>query len=149
RPVLKKHGLAFSQFVDDGGLTTILLHESGEWIEARTSFDGISYSTAQELGSAITYLRRYALTAALGIAADEDDDGNVNAGNTYQRASRGPSRNGSLVGEIMEAAKQLWGDGPHYDELDKVTKGTRIKDLPPNRQNDLLVHLRKQMGEAV
>lgn len=57
-------------------LTTVLMHSSGEYI-------GSTYSTrlvkndAQGVGSALTYLRRYALAAILGIVADEDDDGNA------------------------------------------------------------------------
>lgn len=158
RPHLKEHGLAFSQFVDDGGLTTIIMHTSGEWMEAHHPFDGIKYNDAQQLGSAITYLRRYELAAALGIAADEDDDGNVNAGNQYQRASGGSSapRNGTqpknghnYVPKILEAAEKRWGDPAHWDELDKLTKGKKVKDLTESQQKRLLAHILEQMGEVV
>lgn len=53
-------------------LVTRLLHSSGEWIESTYPLN--TYATPQEMGSAISYARRYALTALLGIAADEDDD---------------------------------------------------------------------------
>jgi hypothetical protein len=77
RPVLAKHRLAYVQFPsagDEGSvtITTRLLHESGEWME-----DDLSMSTGngspQAVGSAITYGRRYALMAALGLAPDDDD----------------------------------------------------------------------------
>jgi len=54
-------------------LVTRLLHSSGQWIESAYPVD--VYDKPQEQGSAITYARRYALTAMLGIAAEEDDDG--------------------------------------------------------------------------
>jgi hypothetical protein len=54
-------------------LVTRLIHSSGQWIESAYPVD--VYERPQEMGSAITYARRYALTALLGIAAEEDDDG--------------------------------------------------------------------------
>lgn len=56
-------------------ITTRLMHKSGQWIESdldlRPDKDAI-----QQIGSAITYGRRYAVSAILGVTADEDDDGN-------------------------------------------------------------------------
>lgn len=84
RPKLLAHGLAVSQTVtnDDGTVTvwTTILHTSGQWI----TFRPLALSTStnpQEIGGAMTYARRYALTCALGLASEEDDDG--------QRAQRG------------------------------------------------------------
>ena len=77
RPVLAKHGLGISQDVlmEDGRLLirTRIIHSSGECME----FGPLAGSVGgewQKVGSGITYARRYALAAALGIAADEDDD---------------------------------------------------------------------------
>jgi hypothetical protein len=77
RPVLAKHSLGLVQDVEvaEGrvGITTTLIHSSGESLK----FGPLAASAPvdmQKLGSAITYARRYALVAALGIAADEDDD---------------------------------------------------------------------------
>ena len=82
RPVLAKHGLAFSQLAigsgGDVGVKTILIHESGEFIEETITLplaDERGKSSAQAAGSIITYLRRYSLSAILGIYADEDTDG--------------------------------------------------------------------------
>jgi hypothetical protein len=77
RAPLAKHGLAVSQLPcreNDGsvGLTTILLHESGEFIGS-----SITARPAQEspqvLGSLLTYLRRYSLAAICGVVQDDDD----------------------------------------------------------------------------
>lgn len=56
-------------------MTTRLLHSSGEWIEA-TAGCRLSKDDPQGYGSAVTYLRRYALASMLGIVADDDDDAN-------------------------------------------------------------------------
>jgi hypothetical protein len=75
KPHLKKHGLAVVQLPNGDGLTTTIFHESGQCIEATAKLV-IKDQTPQGQGSAITYMRRYALSAALGIATEDDDDGN-------------------------------------------------------------------------
>jgi hypothetical protein len=75
KPHLKTHGLSFSQFPTMEGLITILMHESGEYISSEAKIV-MKDQTAQGQGSAITYMRRYALSAVLGIATEDDDDGN-------------------------------------------------------------------------
>lgn len=73
KPHLKKHGLAVVQFPTIEGLKTIIVHESGESIESDARIV-MKDQTPQGQGSAITYMRRYALSAALGIATEDDDD---------------------------------------------------------------------------
>jgi hypothetical protein len=82
KPVLAKHGLSVSQLPvainGDIGITTILMHSSGEWLESTVTLpvaDEKGKSLAQVAGSIITYLRRYSLAAVLGMYADEDGDG--------------------------------------------------------------------------
>lgn len=79
-PILTKHGLALSQFpgMDEEGhdtLTTWLLHKSGQFICESMRLH-LAKNDAQGQGSAMTYARRYSYMAALGLVADEDDDGN-------------------------------------------------------------------------
>lgn len=83
KTALAKHGLAVSQPVTntDSGIavTTILMHESGEWLESTVELpltEERGKSMAQAAGSVITYLRRYSLAAMIGVYADEDTDGN-------------------------------------------------------------------------
>lgn len=80
RPILSKHGLSVVQAPSGDGenivVTTLLLHESGEWIESEPLILKADKPTAQGAGSAITYARRYALSAMLGISSEDDDDGN-------------------------------------------------------------------------
>lgn len=81
RPHLTANGIAAVQdaVLGDRGVevTTRLLHSSGEWLEFGPLTVPVGKSDAHGVGSATTYAKRYALDAAVGIAADEDDDGNA------------------------------------------------------------------------
>ena len=55
---------------------TVIGHEDGASISDSLELP-CDISKPQSFGSAFTYARRYALQSALGIAAEEDDDGNV------------------------------------------------------------------------
>lgn len=57
-------------------VTTRLAHSSGQWIEFGPLTVPLSKRDAHGVGSATTYAKRYGLSAALGISAEEDDDGN-------------------------------------------------------------------------
>jgi hypothetical protein len=90
RAPLAAHGISAVQTVsNDGGsvgVTTTLLHSSGEWM-AETIWSALpDRATVQQLGSSITYLRRYSLAAITGIVGEEDDDGN--AGSSGDRNDR-------------------------------------------------------------
>jgi hypothetical protein len=70
-------GLSISQFpTGSDGLTTILMHESGEFIAGEYSMRPAK-DDPQGRGSAITYQRRYAIASILSLNIDEDDDGNA------------------------------------------------------------------------
>ena len=59
------------------GLTTRLFNAEGEWIEDTTFLPEVQLkgtNPAQNMGAAITYMKRYALCAILGISSDEDTD---------------------------------------------------------------------------
>jgi hypothetical protein len=85
KSLLAKHGLSVLQSPSGDGehiiVTTLLMHSSGEWIEGEPLVLKADKITAQGAGSAITYGRRYGLSAILGIASEDDDDGNHATGN--------------------------------------------------------------------
>jgi hypothetical protein len=99
REPLSTNGLSVTQLYsntqDSVIVVTMLLHASGQWIKSRGSMP-VAQKTAQGFGSSLTYLRRYSLSALVGVAADEDDDGNA--------ASR-PGPGG------MDALKEKVGNG--------------------------------------
>lgn len=78
RQPFSDNGLSIVQSVstDDRrvAITTVLLHGSGQWIQD-TLFMPVADNRPQAIGSAITYGRRYAISAMVGVAPDEDDDG--------------------------------------------------------------------------
>jgi len=80
-PALAKNDIAVIQPTDilDGQLVvrTTLAHKSGQWMAGIFPVSAGSNATAQQMGSAVTYARRYSLAAMVGIAAEEDDDGNA------------------------------------------------------------------------
>ena len=85
KPILSKNGIGYMQSV--GGLaenaltlTTRIFNKKGEYIEDTAALPTITSTknnAAQTLGMSITYMRRYALCAMLGITSDEDTDANT------------------------------------------------------------------------
>jgi len=64
------------QFPDgQHGLTTIIMHESGEWLQSTYTMKPVK-DDPQGIGSSITYQKRYALAGALALNIDDDDDAN-------------------------------------------------------------------------
>ena len=88
---LSKHGIAYIQFPEGGPDTvtiTTVLACGDEWMRASYEMRPVK-ADPQGMGSAITYARRYALAAAVGVAP-EDDDGNEASG-------KRPETNGKTV----------------------------------------------------
>lgn len=78
-PLLKTNGLGFTQLINGEILETIVFHiESGESISSKVNIpQGVQLkgqNDFQVMGSAITYLRRYSLSAMLGLVTDKDTD---------------------------------------------------------------------------
>lgn len=148
RKPLVENGLAYVQMMTtppgmEGfvGLTTRLMHVSGEWLQDTVAFpvdpgSNRAVNAAQTAGSTITYMRRYALSSMLGIVADEDTDGNDNRPEQPRPAAKPQpaakpangngnppfAHEGGLNGKIgAETVKELhhWGVeayGPDWDE---------------------------------
>tara|TARA_R110002012_G_scaffold16404_4_gene63416 strand:+ start:14074 stop:14685 length:612 start_codon:yes stop_codon:yes gene_type:complete len=91
-PLLKKHGLGFTQLVNGKGLTTVLFHaESGQCIQAHCDIPEATMkgmNAFQTAGAGITYFRRYALGALLGIITDKDTDANIYKSTTKQEVKK-------------------------------------------------------------
>jgi hypothetical protein len=80
KPILHKHGLTILQQAGGDGsiitINTLILHESGEWIETEALTLKPVKIDPQGAGSAITYGRRYAYASALSLSLGDDDDAN-------------------------------------------------------------------------
>lgn len=80
RELMKKNRLLISHTIEcvegvDYIRTKIIHADTGEFIESATRIP--VFSKVQEYGSYITYIRRYSISAMLGLVTDEDDDGNA------------------------------------------------------------------------
>jgi len=80
-PILKKHGLGFTQQLTNqegqNCLKTVIFHESGEFMESVCMIPYVQLkgmNDYQGFGSGVTYYRRYALSSALGLVTDKDTD---------------------------------------------------------------------------
>lgn len=96
REALSRHGLAVIQSTINGdpgwaGVETMLCHASGQWVRSCLLLP-TTKADAQGYGSAITYARRYAFSAILGLAAEEDDDGTAASQPQPQQRRQGESR---------------------------------------------------------
>lgn len=84
RPILAKHGLGITQAIvaSEGrvGVRTSVVHSDGIIEMGEVTIAVKPDTTAQQIGSSITYLRRQSIQAALGIATDTDDDGATASG---------------------------------------------------------------------
>lgn len=81
KPILARHNIGFMQCAETiDGVTyikTIVIHSSGETMESSIKLPEIAMAktnNAQNLGAAITYMKRYSLCAIFGASADEDID---------------------------------------------------------------------------
>ncbi len=92
RDALSRHGLAVVQSPSADGMRvsvdTLLTHSSGQWMRGTVSVTA-KEDAPQAIGSAITYLRRYALQSFVGIAP-EDDDAEAAQGRGSNRSAVAP-----------------------------------------------------------
>lgn len=94
RKALSENGLSVTQLVeDDYSVNTMLLHSSGQWISSRLRMPvNTNVADAQTIGAAITYAKRYAFCAILGIVADDDNDANEACGNLFTKQQTQPQQ---------------------------------------------------------
>jgi len=131
RKPLTENGLSVVQIPEseDGSviIKTVLLHESGEWISGQLRLTPAK-ADPQAVGSAITYGRRYALAAMVGMCAeDEDDDG--------QRSSA-PANNKTQQPSQSSQKTRKQGQGREKTQSNYINWAmfwSRAKGLPAKR----------------
>lgn len=164
RPALQANGLAISQMLDQSmtgapALRTVLLHPaSGERLEGTCPFPaGLS---AQQMGSAVTYFRRYGVLSALGLVADEDDDGysasGASAAPTEAPAGAVSSAQHAKIGVLVKeldrgVAPDGYGDWVSYSRAwigEQFGKHSR-KDLTAAEASSLINMLQAAVDQQV
>ena len=167
RESLSANGLAITQVTSVEGervvLTTVLLHNSGQWLSGDYPLSPVK-SDPQSMGSAVTYARRYALSAILGIVADEDDDGEATMKRgTQQRTSpkattpkTEPEKTDKAEDKISEAQrKKIFATADQMGYKDDDAKALmkkkfgveHTKDLSKKQASDLITAI--EAGETV
>jgi phage tail protein X len=111
RVVLAEHGITVVQPIDAerSVVETILIHESGEWLAGTTYIVAPEGSSAQQIGSAITYARRYGLAAICAISADDDDDGEAASASSASSATGTASQQQSAPQSAPRAGDEAGG----------------------------------------
>jgi hypothetical protein len=127
--VYAKHGIAIFQepvLAERGvAVTTLFTHTSGQWIEFGPLTVPLGKQDAHGVGSATTYAKRYALSAAAGIASDEDVDGNAASqpaqASRPQAVTRAPEGFADFIDALEavaveggEALKACWTKAPAH-----------------------------------
>ena len=112
-PLLKKHGLGFTQLLNGNCINTVVFHcESGATIESSVDVpDDVilkGMNKFQVVGSAITYYRRYSLSSILGLVTDVDADA------TGTQVATKP------VKQLMTDDKFEKAKGCNIDQINKV-----------------------------
>ena len=124
-------------------VTTRLMHKSGEWMESEITLkpDG---DTPQKIGSAITYGRRYALSAMVGVAPD-DDDGSDASGVPASFEQRGQRQQPPAKNPATSSTAAA--SGPHNptpnNELSRILRD----ECGCNNKTDALAVLRFVLGD--
>lgn len=125
------------------GLTTILLHESGEWIGGTVYLPATEEkgrTLAQAAGSIVSYLRRYGLSAVLGIVTGEDNDANPVQEAPRQQAPRKAARPAPANGEKPFYAAVV-KETPFYTSPQDVQDTMALLNLSyPSRADEAREH---------
>jgi len=114
RKPLSDNGLSIVQTVDGDRLVTILMHGSGQWIDSSYPITAKDNSP-QAIGSALTYARRYALAAIVGVYQTDDD---AEAATDRRDSNRAPASDvGSYIIQMGKKFKGLRLDACDAYEL--------------------------------
>lgn len=116
-------------------LVTRIIHTSGEHIEGEFPLVCKDPNDPQKLGSAVTYARRYALSAALGITAD-DDDGQAASGHTPAPAPKPAAKPASSKASDYQALLEGFFDKPvaKWSDTEKVLARKAFTDLQAGKE---------------
>lgn len=145
RKALADNGIAYTQTTQtrDGAfvLVTTLRHSSGQWISSDWP---LVVARPQEMGAALTYARRYCLSAICGVAADDDDDAESVPDN--QNAPPLPKRENphvTRVNDVTDRRPRFGVNGERVDWID--TSMHRAKHLTGEPAKALYKTLRTAM----
>lgn len=172
KPILTKYGLTVMQFPGGDGqkitVRTMIIHESGEWIETEPLTLQAVKTDPQGAGSAITYARRYSYAAALSLSLGDDDDGNgasTPPQGSYSRPNTQFSQQSQQTGQAPTGQSQPSGEklasenqvkllrvkmkAAGFETIDPLNSFLAMKlqsltELPMSKVNDVIKYLDEQ-----
>lgn len=122
QPLMIEAELMVAQAVDADVLTTRILHTSGQWIQAETHLNR-DHANMQGFGGEVTYKRRYALSALLGIVSDEDNDVPkvTGRGACEDALAALPQRRQNFLMDLAEIIKEKQKDGNAWGAFEEYS----------------------------
>lgn len=143
------HGLSFIQYPTSSeskvGIVTVLMHNSGEFIQTEPVYVTPKNNDPQSVGSAITYLKRYSLSAVFGITSDEDDDGNQATHAAPKRQDAITAKQKTEISQFVNSISKKTGMSitQVYNSSSKAALGIekQTKDLTSNEAEKIIKHL--------
>jgi ERF superfamily protein len=137
REPMAKHGLAVAHLVSNHKMSTTLFHASGQWIAC--DLDLPQGLTPQQLGSALTYYRRYSLCCLLALPSGEEDDDGCKAEVAFKAA---PKQVECISKSQAEDIERLIGDDmERLNKLLKWFKVDRLSLLPSTEYGPIMARL--------
>lgn len=140
RDALTEQGVWYTQRVADGEMVTRLIHSSGQWMDAgHIPMPNVSGKPA-EVGAVVSFFKRYSLSAAMGLATEEDNAGE-DGGRDVNFRARGERRDEHRdVVTGVEEPESGWGDWARnlIDEVNAARDDAALDDL--REQNKRLIN---------
>ena len=167
KPILHKHGLTVMQFPGGDGeritVRTMILHDSGEWIETEPLTLKPVKLDPQGAGSAITYARRYSYAAALSLSLGDDDDGNAASAGPAQtsrpaapqnapRTSQPPATGNAMISTAqINYCHKLKNDKHIHDDdfrrmIEEISGQESLKELSKSQAHEFINLLTNYVG---
>jgi hypothetical protein len=135
RPRLSENGLSYTQTLERNGEVMVmclrLYHSGGGMVSSCMPLEWGRISKMQEMGSLISYARRYQIAAFFGLAAEEDDDGNSGDGNHRETRDRTPPQ--SKGPDARSEYKRI------KDEMTAAKSATDLADIILRNKDALLM----------
>ncbi len=154
RGPLSKNGLSITQTIEPINgtgtyLRTTLRHASGQWVSSMYPLP--DSAKPQEMGSALTYGRRYSLSSLVGIAADEDDDANE-AQNAKVNTLQKPIADAKPLSDPQIEQLMLYAAELETERLTKFLVWLNVKsldDIKAHQYERAMAGLRKAVGRTL
>jgi len=115
KPVLAKHNLAVTQLVavsssGDPAVTTLLVHSSGQYFRSYASMPAVEMkgcNIAQQSGATLSYLRRYAYQAILGMSSEDNDASSSGFSNSSSSQKKQPQKFRKKADSVSQNKEEL------------------------------------------